>query len=40
VTKEYRSNIAWCFQMTAQKSLFSMHDGDDNNEKEEEVGEE
>jgi hypothetical protein len=40
VTKESRSFITWCFQLTAQKSLFWMHDGDNNNEQEEEVGEE
>jgi hypothetical protein len=39
VTNESRSSIAWCFKLTAQKNLFWMHDGDDN-EGEEEVGEE
>jgi hypothetical protein len=38
-TKEFRSLIAWCFQLTAQKSLFWMNDGDDNDNEEVEVGE-
>jgi hypothetical protein len=39
VTKESRSYIAWCFQLTAKKNLFWMHGGDGNDEGEEEVGE-